>query len=193
LTDKRLLLVDNHLFLGHGYKFIYIELMFDPDLTRQVVQTMSAHDQEVWRQYDSAGYFSKMKVLSQLWGGVPAFTGVDVKQGMFSDHVVFTVNHLYFGSSNTRKQDISNPHPVKKVGPTLRYKLELKKPWTGSAKLAAAALAFDAPLISVIARSFKVKPQDYNPLLDVAQAKAGPMVNVIRELSGDAAFQPKPP
>lgn len=192
LTDKRLLLVSDQLFFGHGHKSVFTEIMFDPDLTREVVKAMSAHDHEVWRQYDSASFFSKTKVLSNLWGGVPVFTGIAVKKGVFRDRVVFTVNHLYFGGPTTRKKDLANPNPVKDISPANAFRLEIKAPWTYSRKIGAADLLLQLPLFTTVARHSKVKIEEYNPMLDIAQERSEPMVNVIRELSGNLAFEPVP-
>jgi len=79
LTDKRMILGG----LGwSGSQEIFFELVHDPDLANEMVRILAGYNSDRWKQHDSAGFFSKNKILMSMYSGVSVFTGVKVNEGI---------------------------------------------------------------------------------------------------------------
>jgi hypothetical protein len=188
LTDKRILLVQPLGMLIAGGKQIYCEVIYDADLAMNLIQMSTARNAEVIKKYHEGGNLKRTVMIYKMIyskSSRPSGTAIQVLSGAREEKrdviIETSVLLLFLGT----KQDLVS-QPIKKV---IReeYALVIEHPWSSGEAITITATALTAgPLLALIpamALSFRKRPEQYNPVLDIVKAKASAMATLVTDMS----------
>jgi hypothetical protein len=189
LTDKRLLLVGATPLIK---KSIWVEILYDPDLAKHLIEIITEKDAEFVKKFHEGSFLSKMKmsygmmlhapvsmvhVLSDAW---------ETKSLLGKKGVIIETSILWLFLGD--KKDLV-PQPVKRVT-TEKHAVKITHLWN-----LAEGLAFASNIAIAVAMCVKkrTKGEEYDPILDIVEAKGPAMKRMISEVTNPENYPQKPP
>ncbi|MCW4000333.1 MAG: hypothetical protein NWE93_08840 [Candidatus Bathyarchaeota archaeon] len=186
LTDKRLLLVQlSTLITG---RIILCEVIFDSVLAKNLLAVFTERNYGFIQKFYQGGLLKQMKMTYTITSNGPAMTmqvlsGVSAAKTMLGmPRVEIVVSELWLFAGD-KKKDLA-PQPIKMVTST-NYTMHIVHPWN----IMEGAMAFvDWPWAAAMAVKHRSKTEEYNPIIDIVNAKVPAMMELINEMS-----RPLPP